>query len=92
MDPVTGRWVAPFFMASYNTRIVRRSNALSDWSYGRELTYDEVMDTGTGLAGAVGAGLTSAALGGLLAGMSNATTRRLLDRVLPAPGEGPSAE
>ena len=92
VDPVTGRWVAPFFMASYNTRIVRRSNALSDWSYGREFTYDEVMDTGTGLAGAVGAGLTSAALGGLFAGMSNATTRRLLDRVLPAPGAGPSAE
>lgn len=92
LDPVTGRWVAPFFMASYNTRIVRRSNALQDWAYGREFRYDEVMDTGRGVRGAVGAGLTTVALAGLFGGMSNATSRRLLDRVLPAPGEGPSEE
>ncbi|MFC7490813.1 MULTISPECIES: saccharopine dehydrogenase family protein [unclassified Knoellia] len=91
-DEVTGRWVAPFFMASFNTRIVRRSNALSDWSYGREFRYDEVMDTGRGPLGAVKAGLTSAVLGGLFAGMSTAPTRSVLDRVLPKPGEGPSDE
>jgi len=91
-DEVTQRWVAPFFMASFNTRIVRRSNALSDWSYGREFRYDEVMDTGRGPLGAVKAGLTSAVLGGLFAGMSTAPTRAVLDRVLPKPGEGPSEE
>lgn len=91
-DTVTKRWVAPFFMASFNTRIVRRSNALTDWSYGREFRYDEVMDTGSGPVGAVKAGLTSAVLGGLFAGMSTAPTRRLLDVVLPKPGEGPSEE
>lgn len=91
-DEVTQRWVAPFFMASFNTRIVRRSNALTDWSYGREFRYDEVMDTGRGPMGAVKAGLTSAVLGGLFAGMSTAPTRSVLDRVLPKPGEGPSEE
>ncbi|EAP98232.1 hypothetical protein JNB_14748 [Janibacter sp. HTCC2649] len=91
-DEVTKRWVAPFFMASFNTRIVRRSNALSDYSYGREFRYDEVMDTGRGPMGAVKAGLTSAVLGGLFAGMSTAPTRSVLDRVLPKPGEGPSEE
>lgn len=91
-DSVTKRWVAPFFMASFNTRIVRRSNALTNWSYGREFRYDEVMDTGSGPVGAVKAGLTTAALGGLFAGMSVAPTRRLLDVVLPKPGEGPSEE
>ncbi|GAA4114425.1 trans-acting enoyl reductase family protein [Knoellia locipacati] len=91
-DSVTKRWVAPFFMASFNTRIVRRSNALTDWSYGREFRYDEVMDTGSGPVGAVKAGLTTAVLGGLFAGMSTAPTRRLLDVVLPKPGEGPSQE
>jgi len=91
-DSVTKRWVAPFFMASFNTRIVRRSNALTDWSYGREFRYDEVMDTGRGPMGAVKAGLTSAVLGGLFAGMSTAPTRRVLDVVLPKPGEGPSEE
>lgn len=91
-DQVTKRWVAPFFMASFNTRIVRRSNALTEWSYGREFRYDEVMDTGRGPMGAVKAGLTSAVLGGLFAGMSTSTTRTLLDRILPKPGEGPSEE
>lgn len=91
-DEVTQRWVAPFFMASFNTRIVRRSNALTGWSYGREFRYDEVMDTGRGPMGAVKAGLTSAVLGGLFAGMSTAPTRSVLDRVLPKPGEGPSEE
>ena len=89
-DSVTQRWVAPFFMASFNTRIVRRSNALTGWSYGREFRYDEVMDTGSGPVGAVKAGLTTAVLGGLFAGMSTAPTRRVLDVVLPKPGEGPS--
>jgi short subunit dehydrogenase-like uncharacterized protein len=92
LDPVTGRWVAPFFMASYNTRIVRRSNALTDWSYGREFRYDEVMDTGRGPRGAVMAGLTTAGLAGLFTGMSFGPTRSLLDKVLPEPGEGPSEE
>jgi short subunit dehydrogenase-like uncharacterized protein len=32
-----GRWTAPFIMATFNTRVVRRSNALQDWAYGPEL-------------------------------------------------------
>ena len=31
----TGLWTAGFMMAPANTRIVRRSNALQDWAYGR---------------------------------------------------------
>ncbi len=92
LDPVTGRWVAPFFMASYNTRVVRRSNALTNWSYGRDFRYDEVMDTGKGPVGAVKAGLTTAGLAGLFTGMSFGASRAVLDKVLPAPGEGPSEE
>ena len=92
LDPVTGRWNAPFFMASFNTRIVRRSNALTNWSYGRDFRYDEVMDTGRGPGGAVKAGLTTAVLGGVFTGMSFGPSRQVLDRVLPKPGEGPSEE
>jgi len=33
-DEQLGQWVAPFVMASYNTRVVRRSNALQDYAYG----------------------------------------------------------
>jgi short subunit dehydrogenase-like uncharacterized protein len=91
-----GTWTAPFVMAGYNTRIVRRSNALTDWSYGRGLRYGEVMGCGRGVRGAAAAGGITAGLVGALAGMSaamtTAPTRALLDRVLPAPGSGPSAE
>ena len=87
-----GRWTAPFVMASFNTRIVRRSNALQDWAYGRGLSYGEVMGVGTGPLGAVSAAGVTAGLAGTLAAMSFAPTRALLDRVLPAPGSGPSEE
>ena len=90
-----GTWTAPFIMAGYNTRIVRRSNALTDWSYGRGLRYGELMGCGRGVRGAVAAGGVTAGLVGALAGisaaMTTAPTRALLDRVLPAPGSGPSA-
>lgn len=91
-DPLTGRWIAPFFMGPYNTRVVRRSNALTHWSYGREFRYDEVIDTGSGPMGAVVAGAATAVMGGVVAGMAFTPTRMILDRVLPAPGEGPSEE
>jgi short subunit dehydrogenase-like uncharacterized protein len=84
-----GRWTAPFVMASFNTRIVRRSNALQDWAYGRSLRYGEVMGCGRGPAGALTAGGVTAGLAGALAAMSFPPTRALLDRVLPAPGTGP---
>ena len=46
-----GTWFGPFVMASINTRVVRRSNALQDWAYGRRFRYREVMAFGAGLAG-----------------------------------------
>lgn len=91
-DAGTGQWAAPFFMASFNTRIVRRSNSLTNWSYGRDLRYDEVMDTGSGPLGAARAAATAAMLGGLFAGMSFGPTRYVLDRFLPQPGDGPSEQ
>lgn len=85
-------WTAPFVMAPYNTRIVRRSNALLGWAYGREFRYREVMGFGKGpLAPGLAAGTsTGLALAGV--GMGFGPTRALLDRVLPAPGEGPSEQ
>ena len=85
-----GRWTGPFVMAPFNERIVRRSNALQGWAYGRELRYREVMAFGRGPLGpvlAAGTGLGIAAVG---LGLAVPPTRALLDRVLPAPGEGPS--
>ena len=39
-------WVGPFVMAGFNTRVVRRSNALQDWAYGRRFRYREVTGLG----------------------------------------------
>lgn len=84
-----GRWVAPFAMASVNSRVVRRSNALQGWAYGRDLRYGEVMGTGPGARGAAGALAVTAVLGAGAAAFALPPTRALLDRVLPSPGTGP---
>ncbi|CAB4959854.1 unannotated protein [freshwater metagenome] len=91
-DPLLERWVAPFVMAPFNSRIVRRSNALRDQAYGPDFRYREVMGVGDGpVAPVVATGIT-AGLGLLYAGMSWAPSRWALDRVLPRPGNGPSHE
>lgn len=89
-DPVTGHWIGPFAMADFNTRIVRRSNSLTRWSYGRTFRYREVVDYGTSARAPILAGGTTLGLLGLLTGLSHRPTRFLLDRFLPKPGEGPS--
>jgi short subunit dehydrogenase-like uncharacterized protein len=89
-DEELGGWMAPFVMASFNTRIVRRTNALQDWSYGRRFRYRELMRTGRGPLGAAKAAAIIGGLGVAVGGLALAPTRALLDRVLPSPGEGPS--
>ena len=76
-------------MAPINTRVVRRSNALQDWVYGRRFRYREVMVFGSGFIGRVKALGTGAGLAALTAGLALAPSRLILDRVLPAPGVGP---
>jgi len=90
-DPATGRWLGPFVMADYNSRLVRLSNTLTDWSYGRGLRYREVSDFGRAPVAPVLATGMALGLGALSSGMSWAPTRAVLDRFLPAPGEGPTA-
>ncbi|TDL38856.1 saccharopine dehydrogenase family protein [Arthrobacter nitrophenolicus] len=85
-----GTWTAPFIMAPFNTRIVRRSNALQGWAYGRSLQYGEVMGVAPGPAGAVTAWAMAFGLRAFTGAMAFPPTRRVLDRCLPAPGTGPS--
>lgn len=87
-----GEWTAPFVMAGVDTKIVRRTNALLDYAYGRDFRYDEAVLMG---AGAVGAAKAAAMTAGLGSGMALATVgpiRSLLASRLPSPGEGPSKE
>ncbi|MDQ0618485.1 saccharopine dehydrogenase family protein [Arthrobacter globiformis] len=85
-----GTWTAPFIMAPFNTRIVRRSNALQGWAYGRSLQYGEVMGVAPGPAGAVIARAMALGLRAFTGAMAFPPTRGVLDRCLPAPGAGPS--
>lgn len=84
------RWCAPFVMSAYNSRIVRRSNALQDWAYGRRLRYQELMGFSGKPTGAFAATGVTAGVGALAGGLMFGPTRKLLDRALPDPGEGPS--
>ena len=87
-----GRWIGPFVMAPFNTRIVRRSNALQSWAYGRQFRYREAMSFGRRPFGPVLDAGTAAGIAGLGAGLVFGPTRTVLDRVLPSPGEGPSRQ
>lgn len=91
-DKTIRSWTAPFVMAAINTRVVRRSNALLNYRYGKEFRYGEVMRTGEGLKGRAMATAVSAGMGGLVAGLAFGPTRSLLDKWLPDAGEGPSRE
>lgn len=90
-DDNYGGWIAPFVMAAINTRVVHRSNALSDKNYGSEFLYEEAMATGDGKRGKRAARMVSLGMGSLMVGMALPPVRWLLEKtVLPKPGEGPS--
>lgn len=92
VEASTGRWVAPFFMGPYNTRVVRRSHALTGRGYGPRFRYREVIPTGRGARGAVRAAGLVTGMGALGAGLATPGVSRLVDRALPSPGEGPGRE
>ncbi|MBH0778284.1 saccharopine dehydrogenase family protein [Nocardia bovistercoris] len=93
IDPALHGWVATFVMAAHNTKIVRRSNGLLGWVYGKNFRYREVMSAGKSVAaplvaaGVAGGVVATMAVGAVLSRAS--AGRKLLDRVLPAPGTGP---
>jgi short subunit dehydrogenase-like uncharacterized protein len=93
LDADRGVWTAPFLMAMINTRVVRRSNALLGYPYGRDFRYDERVDTGRGLRGRLRARAVASAIAAFTGAAALRPTAWLLRRfVLPDPGEGPSAE
>ena len=89
-DPMAGEWIGPFVMGAFNTRIVRRSNALQAWAYGRSLRYQEAMAGGPAPFGPILATGMGVALRASAPAMSFSPTRAVLDRFLPKPGGGPS--
>jgi short subunit dehydrogenase-like uncharacterized protein len=81
-DAQLKKWVGPFLMGSINTRVVRRTQAL----LGTHFDYQEYSKYGSSraartvsIAGNVFESIAATGLG-----------RRILKRLLPKPGEGPS--
>ncbi len=86
------QWVAPFVMGGIDTQVVRRSNALLDYAYGRDFRYDEAVLMGSGPLGFAKAAATSVGTAAMMAAMSAGPIRRRVARRLPSPGDGPSKE
>jgi short subunit dehydrogenase-like uncharacterized protein len=81
-DAEVGKWVAPFLMGSINTRVVRRTQAL----LGTRFDYQEYSKFGSSrtartvlIGGKVFETIAASGIG-----------RRIIKRLLPKPGEGPS--
>lgn len=86
-------WTKPYFMGPMNAKVVRRTNAITGYPYGRDFRYQETGLTSGGVGG-WWAAMRDTLLGRLfLMAMSIPATRRILERrVLPKSGEGPSRE
>jgi hypothetical protein len=90
--PRRGDGWRPFIMATVNTRVVRRSNALLDFAYGRAFSIRRVGRRGRGRRG-TGSRERGRARAWAMSGLLTIRPpRKLATRFLPAPGEGPSRE
>ena len=79
------QWTCPFIMSSINSRVVRRSHALMGLPWGEDFRYDESQ-----LCKSRSAALRNTiAMGAGMATMALAPTRKLAQRFLPKPGDGP---
>ena len=68
-------WCAPFIMASINTRVVHRSNALLSCQYGEDFKYSEY----TMVSGRLRAIGMASGMGGFMGLLSMTPTRRALE-------------
>jgi short subunit dehydrogenase-like uncharacterized protein len=86
-----GLWIGGYVMALYNTRCVRRSNALLGFGYGRQFRYQETITHGSTVAAPVIAAMFNAGIAG--ASRFGGWYLRMLppglvERLTPAPGIG----
>ena len=78
-------------MAGINTKIVRRSNALINFQYGKDFRYDEAMIAGKGISGFWKAILAVFPLA--MVGLNpNSFLKKIINSFMPKPGEGPGVE
>ena len=83
-------WVGPFAMASVNTRIVRRTNALAGYPYGKDFRYSEAVGFSKGFKGWAKSHALSAGISFALEGLKTKTGRMIAKKFAPRPGDGPT--
>ena len=92
-DKGINRWLSPFVMSGFNSKVVRRTNALLDHRYGKDFAYTEVSTYKKGLRGyfyALSMLITLVALQITLKSRILLWVIRKL--FFPVPGQGPSRE
>jgi len=89
-DKTANSWIFPFIMAGINTKVVRRSNALAGYPYGKDFRYDEATMGGKGILGRFKAIAATLPLGLLMSAKPGSFLKKMIDKRLPSPGEGPN--
>ena len=90
-DKESNSWIYPFIMAGINTKIVRRSNALSNFQYGKDFRYEEAMMSGRGISGLWKAILAIFPLA-MVSLNPNSFLKKIVNSYMPKPGEGPGVD
>lgn len=90
-DKTSQSYVGPFIMAGINTKVVRRTNALSNYSYGKDFRYDEATLNGKGFKGKI-KGILAAIPLIFMTAKPKSVLKSIANKLLPKPGEGPNQE
>ena len=92
-DNTFNKWTSPFLMSGVNTRVVQRTNAIAEFSYGKNFKYKEMSSFDRGLNGFLKACAMLMILAFLQFSLgSNLLLWILKKTIFPKPGEGPSKE
>ena len=83
-------WSTPFMMAPINEPVVLRSNALSNYSYGKDFHYNEAILTAPGTGGKIAAVIIDKIMKAFVAATDISLFKPLIMKMMPSPGEGPS--
>jgi short subunit dehydrogenase-like uncharacterized protein len=90
---LSGIWTTGFLMGPVNTRVVRRSNALQNWAYGSHFRYAECQSVGSSVVAPVASAIATGvgtAVTGLGSRYFDKVPEKVVERILPKPGTGPS--
>ena len=88
-DKTIKAWIGPFIMASINTRIVRRSNYLLNFPFGRDFIYNEALIVGKSIFRKF-LGYFKLMPMFIISKIKSKTSMALIRLFIPKPGEGPT--